>query len=436
MPKESGQKEPRGSQLSAKAHAVYGDEEKYRLLFDFSLDAIYINDADGSNLEVNQAWLDLLGYTREELKTFNAAGLYADPSARQDFLTRLLADGYVRDEVVLKKKDGAIVCCERSSVCHKDADGQPLAFQGILRDVTEQRRMQSEIRERQKEMECLLGVAAAAETASKSLDDFLRKVVEVLPSGYQYVADAAARIIIEGEEVSSDRYRSSEWSQTAPIRVDGLDIGLVEVVYLDAHPAAHEGQFLHEERQLIEAVAARVGRVVQRVRNEKALIEHRNHLEDMVAARTAELERQTETVRRQAEEILEVSTPVMRLAEGVLVAPLIGTLDSVRTQQFMDKLLHGIVDMSASVVLVDITGVPSIDTGTAQHLIDTITAVRLLGAQVVLTGVRPAIAQTLVHLGVDLSSVSTRSSLSSGLTLALNLKGRTPPTGGSKKRED
>ena len=104
-----------------------------------------------------------------------------------------------------------------------------------------------------------------------------------------------------------------------------------------------------------------------------------------------------------------------------MAAPLIGWLDSQRTEQFMERLLHFIVETNSPVALVDITGVPTIDTQTAQHLVETITAVRLLGAQVVLTGVRPALAQTLVHLGIDLSHIVTRSSLSAGLRVALDL---------------
>ncbi len=128
-----------------------------------------------------------------------------------------------------------------------------------------------------------------------------------------------------------------------------------------------------------------------------------------------------ERIQQQAREIMELSTPVMQVWQGVVAAPLIGSLDSQRTQQFMERLLNRIVETNSPVALVDIMGVPTIDTQTAQHLIETISAVRLLGAQVVLTGVRPAIAQTLVHLGIDLTGIITRSSLSAGLQVALDI---------------
>jgi PAS domain S-box-containing protein len=129
-----------------------------------------------------------------------------------------------------------------------------------------------------------------------------------------------------------------------------------------------------------------------------------------------------EKIRRQSQEILEMAAvPVVQVWDGILLVPLIGSLNSQRTQQLMDRLLNRVMETGSPVALLDITGVPAIDTQTAQHLIETISAVRLLGSEVVLTGVRPSIAQTLVHLGIDLSNVSTRSSLSAGLRTAFEL---------------
>jgi PAS domain S-box-containing protein len=142
---------------------------------------------------------------------------------------------------------------------------------------------------------------------------------------------------------------------------------------------------------------------------------------DLTERRLAE-----ERSRKQTQELLEMAAvPVVQVWEGIVLVPLIGTLDSQRTQQLMERVLNRVTETSSPVALLDITGVPSIDTQTAQHLIETIAAVRLLGAEVVLTGVRPSIAQTLVHLGIDLSNVTTRSSLSAGLRMAfetLNLR--------------
>jgi len=134
-----------------------------------------------------------------------------------------------------------------------------------------------------------------------------------------------------------------------------------------------------------------------------------------------ERKRAEEKATLQAREILEISTPVIQIWDGILMAPLIGTLDSERTQKLMEGLLERIVETNSAVALLDVTGVPTIDTRTAQHLAETTTAVRLLGAQAVLTGVRPAIAQTLAHLGVDLGDITTRSTLAAGFRVGLNL---------------
>jgi anti-anti-sigma factor len=129
-----------------------------------------------------------------------------------------------------------------------------------------------------------------------------------------------------------------------------------------------------------------------------------------------------ERIKKQAQEIFEMAVvPVVQVWEGIVLVPLIGTLDSHRTHQLMERLLQHVAETGSSVALLDITGVPTIDTQTAQHLIETISAVRLMGAEVVLTGVRPAIAQALVHLGIDLTNVTTRPSLAGGLSVALTM---------------
>lgn len=157
--------------------------------------------------------------------------------------------------------------------------------------------------------------------------------------------------------------------------------------------------------------------VISAVRDEKGSLRgYAKITRDLTERREAE-----ERIQQQSKEIMELSTPVMQVWKGVVAAPLIGSLDSQRTQQFMERLLNRIVETNSPVALVDIMGVPTIDTQTAQHLIETISAVRLLGAQVVLTGVRPVIAQTLVHLGIDLSDIITRSSLAAGIQVALDI---------------
>jgi rsbT co-antagonist protein RsbR len=129
------------------------------------------------------------------------------------------------------------------------------------------------------------------------------------------------------------------------------------------------------------------------------------------------------TIRRQQTEMLELSTPVVTLWRGVLALPLIGTLDSERTQVVMESLLERIVETGATIAILDITGVPTVDTLVAQHLLKTVAAARLMGADCVISGIRPQIAQTIVHLGVDLNSVTTKATLADAFAVALRRLG-------------
>jgi rsbT co-antagonist protein RsbR len=132
-----------------------------------------------------------------------------------------------------------------------------------------------------------------------------------------------------------------------------------------------------------------------------------------------------EVIKRQQEELLELSTPVVKLWDSILALPIIGTLDSARTQVVMESLLDAIVKTNSRVAIIDITGVPTVDTVVAQHLLKTVTAARLMGADCIISGVRPQIAQTIVHLGINLLDVTTKASLSAAFKVALDRIGVT-----------
>ena len=133
--------------------------------------------------------------------------------------------------------------------------------------------------------------------------------------------------------------------------------------------------------------------------------------------------RREDLIVRQQQELLELSTPVITLWKGVLALPMIGTLDSARTQVVMESLLQRIVETGAAIAIIDITGVPTVDTLTAQHLLKTVTAARLMGADCIISGIRPQIAQTIVHLGVELGNIVTKATLAAAFTAALDRVG-------------
>lgn len=147
---------------------------------------------------------------------------------------------------------------------------------------------------------------------------------------------------------------------------------------------------------------------------------------DRLALITAEafIATREELISRQQQELLELSTPVVKLWDGILALPIIGTLDSSRTQVVMENLLQTVVATNSKFAIIDITGVPTVDTLVAQHLLKTITAARLMGAECIISGVRPQIAQTIVHLGINLEDVITKAKLSDAFALALQRSGR------------
>ena len=142
---------------------------------------------------------------------------------------------------------------------------------------------------------------------------------------------------------------------------------------------------------------------------------------DRLGLWTTEVHQQAreEVIFRQQQEMLELSTPVVKLWDGILALPMIGTLDSSRTQVVMEALLQRIVETGSQMAIIDITGVPLVDTLVAQHLLKTVTAARLMGAECIISGIRPQIAQTIVHLGVDLAGVTTKATLADALAVAM-----------------
>jgi rsbT co-antagonist protein RsbR len=147
---------------------------------------------------------------------------------------------------------------------------------------------------------------------------------------------------------------------------------------------------------------------------------------DKLGLYTTEIYQQSreQVIRRQQEEMLELSTPVVQLWEGIVALPLIGTLDSARTSVVMETLLQTIVDTRSELAIIDITGVPTVDTLVAQHLLKTVAAARLMGADCIISGIRPQIAQTMVHLQIDLSAVTTKATMAEALRFALKRSGR------------
>lgn len=201
------------------------------------------------------------------------------------------------------------------------------------------------------------------------------------------------------EELSAERARHGFNSSETATFVFSLKRALFEQLQLGYADARHElGDQLWAISELLDQLGLHTVKAFQKSREE--------------------------VIQRQQEEMLELSTPVVKLWEGVLALPMIGTLDSQRTQVVMESLLQRIVDTGSEIAIIDITGVPTVDTLVAQHLLKTVTAIRLMGADAIISGVRPQIAQTIVHLGLDLQGIVTKANLADALALALKRTGQ------------
>ena len=195
---------------------------------------------------------------------------------------------------------------------------------------------------------------------------------------------------------------------------------------------AAQGQSAGDTSQFVLAFKRPLFVVIQRDmagqgERQMALVWTMSTLVDRMAQWTVTTYQQTreEIIKRQQQDLLELSTPVIKLFEGVLAVPMIGTLDSARTQVVMETLLQRIVDTGSRLAIIDITGVPTVDTLVAQHLLKTVAAIRLMGAECIISGIRPQIAQTIVHLGIDLQGIASKATLADALLLALQQGGYT-----------
>jgi rsbT co-antagonist protein RsbR len=239
------------------------------------------------------------------------------------------------------------------------------------------------------------GLSGSTEETEQQARDLLLHIADALRANagtdLQGEAWGAARGHLE--DVSRIRVRQGYTSDQTALFVFSLKQPLFELLRRDLDQPQELAEAIWAATEFVDSLGLYTIRAFQRTR------------EDVIA--------------RQQHELLELSTPVVKLWDGILALPMIGTLDSARTQIVMESLLRRIVDTGSEIAIIDITGVPTVDTLVAQHLLKTVTAIRLMGAECIISGVRPQIAQTIVHLGIDLEGVQTKATLADALSAAL-----------------
>ncbi|MHC1760093.1 MAG: PAS domain S-box protein [Negativicutes bacterium] len=402
-------------------------ETLYRLLMDTipmkifykDLNSVYIwcNDPYAKDLKIAAA--SIAGKTDYEFYREDLAEKYRvdDRRVMQNGEVEQLEESYVQDG------QEAFIRTIKAPV--KDAAGKVLGLLGIFTDITSSKLAQIRLEESEAKYRTLI---ENTDTGFAIIDQ-VGTVLDANPEYVRLSGENGLEAVI-GQKVTKWTATPDQEKHLTAITKCFTD-GRIKNIMLDFVDGKGHTTPVEVSGAMIEGGgmkrAFKLARdITERKTAEKNLEERSAKMELLNQALKSEIEerrRAEEIVSRQAREILEVSIPVVQLWEGIVSVPLIGTLDSQRTQQLMERLLQRIVETNSRVALIDVTGVPAIDTQTAQHLIETIKAVQLLGAQVILTGIRPAIAQTLVHLGINLSSVNTRSSMAAGLIFAMDLMG-------------
>jgi PAS domain S-box-containing protein len=400
---------PKHTTRSSKSPAtVLGSEDSFRLLVESVKDyAIVMLDPDGHVVSWNAGAERIKGYKAEEIIGEHFSCFYPaeaiERGVPEQELKTAAKDGRFEDEGWRVRKDGKQFWANVIISALRDKDGTLRGFSKVTRDLTER-----------KQAELLSGETTVQ---LQRMSSELEIIIDAIP-GLVFYKDVNNRFL------RVNKYMADAYKKTKK-QLEGASC-------FDLHSQKEAQAYFDDDLQVIRSRTPKLG-IDERFETESGVswvstskIPYFDEKGDVVGVigvslNITERKLAEERIQQQTKEIMDLSTPVMQVWQGVVVAPLIGSLDSQRTQQFMERLLGRIVETNSPVALVDIMGVPTIDTQTAQHLIETISAVRLLGAQVVLTGVRPAIAQTLVHLGIDLSGIMTRASLSAGLQVALDI---------------
>ena len=373
-----------------------------RSVLDNSPAAIYIKDLEGTFLVVNQKTAALLNITPEEMQGKRDTDLFPAEFAAQwraNEQRAIAAGTAVMLEETVNQPDGIRYLLSVRTPLYNE-EGQIYAISGVSTDITERKQQEAELR------------------VFKALaDNALDGVAMADLDGTLAYINPACKVMFQMPEIEA-----------------GMSV-------LSLYPAEVEmGTMLH--RQILPAVMER-GAWIQEielphpdgsrwiaqhnifvVRDEQGQpIKVANLLRDVTARRKQAAEHealQQQLIEAQRHALRELSTPLIPISERVVIMPLIGAIDSNRAQQVMETLLEGVARHGAELAILDITGVQVVDTQVAQAFIHAAQAVRLLGAQVMLTGIQPQIAQTLVHLGVDLSGIITRGSLQAGIAAALH----------------
>ncbi len=300
--------------IRTSTEALRESEERYREVVETSIDMIATVAPNGDFLLMNKAWKECFGYSGDKIKVFDVIHPEDLEAVRERFIQVLEGQSVETLEFRSKTKEGSYINLLINISPIFDSQRNVVTTLGIAKDITKRKRMEYDLRERVKELQCLYGIAYIAERPGITLDELCQEVVNLLPASWQYPEITCAKITLGDREFKTDDFKTTEWKLSTSIKVKEQKEGTIEVYYLEARPEFDEGPFLKEERLLIDAVAERLGRITKRKRMERELKEGNEQLD----AQNEEL-RAIEEELRAANEELQASNEELRAAQEQLI---------------------------------------------------------------------------------------------------------------------
>jgi rsbT co-antagonist protein RsbR len=374
----------------------------FKLLVENARDAIAVAalDSDGKLLYANPAYNAMLGHTDSAVGS-NFLDAYAEsPERMQEVIQEAMVNGSWQGTMTYRRSDGSTLPGHLSGFILYDANNQPYAAAGIIRDMSAQQQQEEQLRTFKQVVENASDAISLVDAQTGNITYYNEAHRQMYRCGDSHLGQSIGVIVAPEDQeqlpgILQDIVETGIWrGQLQHIRQDGTTFPALESCFT----------IKDEHGNTITMVGI--------VRD----------ISDIVQAEAERATLQQQVIEAQQAALRELSTPLVPIADGVLAMPLVGTIDSGRAMMIMESLLEGVSSHQAEIAIVDITGVQIIDTQVANALISAARATKLLGAQVVLTGIQSQIAQTLVHLGVDLSDIVTRSTLQAGIAYAMGKK--------------
>ncbi|MCZ7362124.1 MAG: PAS domain S-box protein [Candidatus Methanoperedens sp.] len=391
-----------------------------RSLIEASLDPLVTISADGKIMDVNKATELVTGVSREQLIGSDFSEYFTEPEKAREGYQEVFTKGFVKDyPLAIRHASGRVIEVLYNASVYKNEGGEVQGVFAAARDVTELKQAEEQLR---------VASLYARSLIEASIDPF----VTISADGKIMDVNEATELVTG---VSRDHLIGSDFSEyfTEPQKAREGYQEVFSKGFVKDYPLAirhssgrvtevlYNASVYKNEAGEVQGVFAAARDITELKRAEEQLRKAHQELEVRVQERTAELTKAMELLKEQQKAFMEVSVPVVKVWNRILLVPLIGVFDSQRAELLMEMLLTELENTQAKVAILDVSGIPIVDSLVAKHLIRTVSAVKLMGAECIVTGIRSRISQTIVQLGIDLSGITTRTALAEGLKVALDL---------------